>query len=83
MLVASAVYVDENGVKFNPDLMERERLYHCMFRNKAMLIFKDSQDVLNCYEVEDVDLVEKIRQCEDDTQLAALFDAYLAERKLA
>lgn len=83
MPVASAVYVDENGVKFNPDLMERERLYHCMFRNKAMLIFKDSQDVLNCYEIEDVDLVEKIRQCKDDTQLAALFDAYLAERKLS
>ena len=37
------VSVDENGVNFNPDNMEKEKLYHCIFKNKAMLIFKDSQ----------------------------------------
>ena len=41
--------------------MERERLYHCFFRDKLMLFFKDSQDFLNCYEVEERDLVERAR----------------------
>ena len=46
------VSADENGVNFNPDKMEKEKLYHCIFKNKAMLVFKDSQDVMNCYEIE-------------------------------
>jgi hypothetical protein len=45
------VSADENGVNLKPEKMEKEKLYHCIFKNKAMLIFKDSQDVLNCYEI--------------------------------
>ena len=26
------VSVDENGVNFNPDNMEKEKLYHCIFK---------------------------------------------------
>ncbi|MBT6194252.1 MAG: hypothetical protein HOI05_00305, partial [Nitrosopumilus sp.] len=45
------VSADENGVNFNPDKMIQEKLYHCIFKNKAMLVFKDSQDMMNCYEI--------------------------------
>ena len=27
------VSADENGVNFNPDKMEKEKLYHCIFKN--------------------------------------------------
>ena len=80
--MASPVYVDGNGVKFNPDAMMRERLYHCIFNDKAILVFKDSQDVMNCYEIEDPPLVEKIRQCNDDVELEALFDSYISDMNL-
>ena len=69
--------VDENGVNLKPEKMEKEKLYHCIFKNKAMLVFKDSQDVLNCYEIEEHDLVEKIRKCGNDDDLEKLFDDYL------
>ena len=49
------VSVDENGVNFKPEKMEKEKLYHCIFKDKAMLVFKDSQDVMNCYEIEEPD----------------------------
>ena len=55
------VSADENGVNFNPDKMEKEKLYHCIFKNKAMLVFKDSQDMMNCYEIEEPNLVEQIK----------------------
>ena len=71
------VSVDENGLKLRPENMEKEKLYHCIFKDKAMLIFKDSQDVLNCYEIEEVDLVDKIRKCSDIDNLEKLFDDYL------
>ena len=55
------VSADENGVNFNPDKMEKEKLYHCIFKNKAMLVFKDSQDMMNCYEIEEPNLVSKLK----------------------
>ncbi len=63
------VSADENGVNLKPEKMEKEKLYHCIFKNKVFLIFKDSQDVLNCYEIEQEDLVEQIRKCTNDNEL--------------
>ena len=71
------VSADENGVNLKPEKMEKEKLYHCIFKNKVMLVFKDSQDVLNCYEIEEVDLVDKIRKCSNDDDLETIFDDYL------
>ena len=71
------VSADENGVNLKPEKMEKEKLYHCIFKNKAFLIFKDSQDVLNCYEIEQEDLVKQIRECTDDDELEKLFEGYV------
>jgi hypothetical protein len=71
------VSADENGVNFNPDKMEKEKLYHCIFKNKAMLVFKDSQDMMNCYEIEEPNLVEQIKKCTSDDKLEKLFQDYL------
>ena len=76
------VSVDENGVNLKPEKMEKEKLYHCIFKNKAMLIFKDSQDVLNCYEIEQEDLVEQIKKCTNDDELEKLFEAYVKGKNL-
>ena len=73
----SPVSADENGINLKPEKMEKEKLYHCIFKNKAMLIFKDSQDVLNCYEIEEANLVEQIRKCDNDHDLEKLFEDYL------
>ena len=70
--------VDENGVNLKPEKMEKEKLYHCIFKNKAMLIFKDSQDVLNCYEIEEQELVEKIKECSNDDDLEKIFEDYVS-----
>ena len=76
------VSVDENGLNLKPEKMEKEKLYHCIFKNKAFLIFKDSQDVLNCYEIEQEDLVEQIRKCDNDDELEQLFEDYLKGKNL-
>jgi len=76
------VSADENGLKLKPEKMEKEKLYHCIFKNKAFLIFKDSQDVLNCYEIEQEDLVEQIRKCDNDVELEKLFQDYIKGQNL-
>ncbi len=42
-----------------------------------MLVFKDSQDVLNCYEIEEPDLVEQIIKSSNDDDIEKLFQDYL------
>ncbi len=76
------VSADENGLNLKPENMEKEKLYHCIFKNKAFLIFKDSQDVLNCYEIEEEDLVEQIRKCNNDDELEKLFEDYIQGQNL-
>ena len=71
------ISVDENGMNLKPEQMEKEKLYHCIFKDKAFLIFKDSQDVLNCYEIEEDDLVDQIRNCNNDDDLEKIFEAYV------
>ncbi len=71
------VSIDDNGVNLKPEKIEKEKLYHCIFKNKAILIFKDSQDVLNCYEIEEKDLVEKIGKCNNNDELEKLFEDYI------
>ncbi|MBS1268040.1 MAG: hypothetical protein MAG458_00758 [Nitrosopumilus sp.] len=80
--MVSPISADEDGIKFKPEKMEKEKLYHCIFKNKAMLGFKDSQDVLNCYEVEDMELVQKIKQCTTSDELEEFFDDYLKSQNL-
>ena len=76
------VSADENGLNLKPEKMEKEKLYHCIFKNKVFLIFKDSQDMLNCYEIEQEDLVEQIRKCDNNDELEQLFEDYLKGKNL-
>ncbi len=71
------ITADKHGVNLKPEKMEQEKLYHCIFKNKAILIFKDSQDVLNCYEIEEQDLVDQIRKCDGDDELEKIFEEYV------
>ena len=54
------ISVDENGIKLKPEIMEKEKLYHCVFNNKVFLVYKDEQEFLNCYEIEEKEIVDKI-----------------------
>ena len=48
----------EGGVRFNPERMEAEKIYHCVFGGKLLLVFKDTQEFVHCYEVEEPELVK-------------------------
>ena len=54
------ISVDENGIKLKPEIMEKEKLYHCVFNNKVFLVYKDEQEFLNCYEIEEKEIVDKV-----------------------
>ena len=47
------ISAEKDGVKIKPELMDTEKLYHCIFNDKVLLLFKDQNEILNCYEIED------------------------------
>ena len=63
--MSDAVTVDKDGPKIKPELMEPERIYHCIYENRVLLFFVDDQKFLSCYEIDEPGLVERVRQSGD------------------
>ena len=59
--MTDAISANDDGVKLKPEIMEKEKLYHCIFKDKIILAFKDQQDFLNCFEIEESEIVNKIK----------------------
>ncbi len=71
-----------DGVKIQPQHMEKEKLYHCVFKDKVLLIFKDDEDLLNCYEIEEKDLVEKVKANSNQDEVEKVLEEYLEKKNL-
>ena len=71
------VSADDNGVHIQPEQMQVERIYYCIFKSKAYLVYKDNQSMLNCYEIEEQSLVSQLEACKDDNELERIFEDYI------
>lgn len=72
----------DEGVKIQPENMEQEKLYHCVFKDKVLLFYKDVQDVLNCYEIEEEDLVRKIKTISEKDEVEKFLEDYIEQNGL-
>ena len=81
------VSVNNDGINFKPELMEKEKLYHCFFKNKIILVYKDQQDFLNCYEIDEPELVEKIMKkittsSQTKEDISSILEEYIEQSNL-
>ena len=81
ILLDSAIEVNDDGVKLKPEIMEPEKFYHCIFKEKVILVFKDHQEFLNCFEIEESDIVEKIKSSKDE-DIHSVLESYIEKEKL-
>jgi|TARA_B100000959_G_C14881601_1_gene582769 hypothetical protein len=79
--MTNPITVNNDGVNFKPELMEKEKLYHCIFNDKIILAYKDHQDFLNCYEIEEPDLVKKIKS-DSSQNIDAILEEYIEKSNL-
>lgn len=54
--------INDNGIKLNPEKMLREELYHCIYQNRIFLFYKDNDDILHCYEISDIEIINSIKE---------------------
>lgn len=54
------VVTGEDGIKLKTEKMVADQLYHCVYDGKVFLFYKDENELLHCYEVENPDAVREI-----------------------
>lgn len=55
------VTVDHEGkIKLKTDRMVADQLYHCISDNRVYLFYKDEQELLHCYEVDNPDAAREV-----------------------
>ena len=76
------VISEPEGVKIKPEKMEIDKLYHCVFKDKVMLFFKDQNDMLNCYEIDEKDLVDSIKQSSSHDEVENILQKFIEKGNL-
>ena len=75
------VLIEKDGIKLKTEQMEVDKLYYCIYQDKVMLFFKDKNDLLNCYEIEEKEIVEEVKQLESSDIEKAL-EKYIEKKNL-
>ena len=72
---------EKDGIKIQPDKMQPETLYHCVFQNKVMLVYKDQNEILNCYEIDDSKIVSKVKEA-NNGDIEKILEDYIEKENL-
>ena len=62
------VIAQPDGIKLNPEKMVIDQLYHCIFEEKVYLFYKDQDELLHCYEVQDPTVTKEISENPEDIE---------------
>lgn len=65
IVLESPVQSESGGIKLRIEKMVVDKLYHCIHEDKVFLFYKDEQDMLHCYEVEDASAQKEISENPD------------------
>jgi hypothetical protein len=71
----------KDGIKIQPDKMQPEILYHCIYQNKVMLVYKDHNEILNCYEIDDNEIVSKVKES-NSIDIEKILEEYIEKENL-
>ncbi len=68
------IVATNDGIVIKTEKMQVDKIYHCIHQNKVFLFFKDEQQMLNCYEVEDAETAEAIKSSPDSKSIKAILE---------
>ncbi len=72
-----AVRSSKDGIIIKSEDMEKDKIYTCIHEGKVFLFFKNELGLLNCYEVQDEDISEKIKANPDSDSVKRIFEELL------
>lgn len=80
-MVDYPVTIEQGEIKIKAETMEVDKLYYCLYKEKVMLFFKDKNDLLNCYEIEEKEIVEEVRQS-GQADIEKILEKFIEKRNL-
>ena len=72
---------EKDGIKIKPEKMQPETLYHCIFQDKIMLVYKDNNEILNCYEIAEDEIVSKVKTSNKE-DIEKILEEYIEKENL-
>jgi hypothetical protein len=76
------VIAESEGVKIKPELMEIEKMYYCIFQDKVLLFFKDQGEMLNCYEIEEKEIVDAVKTSHSAEDIENILQKFVDQENL-
>ncbi len=80
-IVDYPVSIEKDGIKLQTEKMQVDKLYYCIYQDKIMLFFKDKNDLLNCYEIEEREIVDEVKQSKPD-DIEKTLENYIEKKNL-
>ena len=75
------IVVEPEGVKIRSEKMQVDKLYYCIYQEKVLLFYKDQNELLNCYEIEEKDVVEEVKQSKSE-DIEKILQQYVEKKNL-
>ena len=75
------IVVEPEGVKIRSEKMEVDRLYYCIYQEKILLFYKEQNEMLNCYEITEKDVVEEVKQSQSG-DIEKILQQYVEKKNL-
>jgi len=76
------VTAEPEGVKIKPEKMVTDKLYYCIYKDKVLLFYKDKEDLLNCYEIEEKEVVDSIKQSSSPDDIEYILQKFIEKENL-
>ncbi|MDC8451351.1 MAG: hypothetical protein LV477_00415 [Candidatus Nitrosotalea sp.] len=75
------IVVEPEGVKIRTEKMEVDKLYYCIYQEKILLFYKEQNEMLNCYEIAEKDVVEEVKQSKSE-DIEKILQKYIEKKNL-
>ncbi len=75
------IVVEPEGVKIRSEKMQVDKLYYCIYQEKILLFYKEQNEMLNCYEIAEKDVVEEVKQSQSE-DIEKILQKYIEKKNL-
>ncbi len=75
------IVVEPEGVKIKSEKMEVDKMYYCIYQEKILLFYKEQNEMLNCYEIEEKDIVEEVKRSKSE-DIEKILQQYIEKKNL-
>jgi hypothetical protein len=76
------IMAESDGIKIQSDKMQADKLYYCIYQEKILLFYKEQNEMLNCYEIAEKDIVDKVKKSQSE-DIEQILQQYLKEKNIS